>query len=358
MSAMLSLENIRKSYGKKLVLSDLSLEVAPGEFVVLIGGSGSGKTTVLRLAAGLTRTDKGRIALHDKVVDEPAKLRFVPPERRNLGMVFQDYALWPHFTCLQNVEAAVRPNGRSRREVALDLLERVGMAGYGGMRPHQLSGGQQQRVGVARALAAKPELLLFDEALSSLDVDIRERLRMEIRALSHETGAAALFVSHDPLDAWRLADRVAVLEGGRLTQAASPAELYTRPATARVARFIGAAGGFAAEVVAEDGRAGVRLGGRFCAGTAIGVNPGTRGVVYIRPEGIRPVGNDLGDGIAAELMFCAFEAGQHRLYWRLPETDVTLCSLEPAMPRAATARLSLAPEHILIYPENGEPAHD
>ncbi|MDE3116024.1 MAG: ABC transporter ATP-binding protein, partial [Pseudomonadota bacterium] len=203
-----------------------------------------------------------------------------------------------------------------------------------------------------------PDLLLFDEALSSLDVDIRDRLRMEIRRLALETGAAALFVSHDPLDAWRLADRVAVLEDGRLTQLAPPAELYARPATPRVARFIGAGGGFAAEVVAENGRMGVRLGGRFCAGTAIGVNPGTRGVVYIRPEGIRPIGNDLGDGVAAELMFCAFEAGQHRLYWRLPDADVTVCSLEPAVPRAATAKLSLAPEHILIYPENGEPSYD
>ena len=352
MSAMLSLEDIRKSYGKKRVLHDLSLEVAPGEFVVLIGGSGSGKTTLLRLAAGLARADKGRIALRGKVVDEPSRLRFVPPERRNLGMVFQDYALWPHLTCLQNVEAAVRPNGRSRREVALELLERVGMAGYGEMRPHQLSGGQQQRVGVARALAAKPDLLLFDEALSSLDVDIRDHLRMEIRKLAHETGAAALFVSHDPLDAWRLADRVAVLEDGRLTQVATPAELYATPATARVARFIGAGGGFAAEIVAEGGKLGIRLGGRFCAGTVISTNPGQRGVVYIRPEGIKPSS----EGIAAELMFCTFEAGQHRVYWRLAEADVTLCSLEPAVPRGTTARLSLAPEHILIYPESGETA--
>jgi iron(III) transport system ATP-binding protein len=354
MSAVLSLQNVRKSYGTKTVLRDLSLEVAPGEFVVLIGGSGSGKTTALRLAAGLTRADKGRIVLRDKVVDEPAKLRFVPPERRNLGMVFQDYALWPHFTCLQNVEAAVRPNGKTRREAALELLERVGMAGYGAMRPHQLSGGQQQRVGVARALAAKPDMLLFDEALSSLDVDIRERLRMEIRALSHETGAAALFVSHDPLDAWRLADRVAVLEDGRLTQVAPPAELYARPATARVARFIGAGGGFAAQIVSQAGKLGIRLGGRFCAGTAIGANPGASGVVYIRPEGIQPAG----EGIPAELMFSAFEAGQHRVYWRLADTTVTLCSLEPAVARATTAKLSLAPEHILIYPESGETSHD
>ncbi len=354
MTALLSLHGVRKSYGRKRVLDDVTLAVTPGEFVVLIGGSGSGKTTLLRLAAGLTGADKGRITLRDKVVDEPSRLRFVPPERRSLGMVFQDYALWPHFTCLQNVEAAVRPNGRSRREVALDLLERVGMAGYGEMRPHQLSGGQQQRVGVARALAAKPDLLLFDEALSSLDVDIRERLRMEIRKLAQETGAAALFVSHDPLDAWRLADRVAVLEDGRLTQVAPPAELYARPATARVARFIGAGGGFVTEVVAQNGNLGVRLGGRFCPGTTMGANPGTRGVVYIRPEGIRPIGNDRGDGIAAEVIFCTFEAGQHRIYWRLAEADVTLCSVEPTVPPGTTTRLSLSPEHILIYPASGE----
>lgn len=354
MSPLLSLEGVCKRYGRKPVLEDFTLDVNPGEFVVLIGGSGSGKTTVLRLVAGLTRVDKGTISLRGDAIDDRRKGRFVSPERRNLGMVFQDYALWPHFTCLQNVEVAIRGGATGKRAQALELLDRVGMARYADIRPHQLSGGQQQRIGVARALAAKPDLLLFDEALSSLDVDIREHLRMEIRKLAHETGAAALFVSHDPLDAWRLADRVAVLEGGQLTQTATPSELYARPATARVARFTGAAGGFPAEIVSDGNRPGINLLGRFCAATPVGVGLGERGIVYIRPEGIRPSG----EGIPAELLYCAFEAGHHRAYWRVADTGVTVCSLEPAQPRNSAATLSIAPEHILIYPENGERLHD
>lgn len=350
MTALLSLDGVSKRYGKTAVLDALSLDVAPGEFVVLIGGSGSGKTTLLRLAAGLVRADGGAIRLRGVSVDERKKGRFVPPERRQLGMVFQDYALWPHFTCVQNVEAAIRSNGHDKRAEAMALLDRVGMAAHAQARPQQLSGGQQQRVGVARALAAKPDLLLFDEALSSLDVDIRERLRLEIRDLAHETGAAALFVSHDPLDAWRLADRVAVLEGGRLTQAATPADLYARPATARVARFIGAVGGFSTDIMCNGNRSGIDLAGHFCAADTAAVTPGKRGIAYIRPEGI---GRSL-DGIPAELQFCTFEAGRHRAYWRIAGTDVTLCSFEPAPPANTSAKLAIAPEHLLIYPENGE----
>ena len=354
MSVLLSLDGVCKRYGKASVLEALSLEVRAGEFVVLIGGSGSGKTTLLRLVAGLARADAGTIMLRGKPVDDRRKGRFVPPERRNLGMVFQDYALWPHFTCLQNVEVAIRDANGAKRAQAMELLDRVGMANYAESRPQQLSGGQQQRVGVARALAAKPDLLLFDEALSSLDVDIRERLRMEIRKLAHETGAAALFVSHDPLDAWRLADRVAVLEGGRLTQMAAPSELYARPATARVARFIGAVGGFRADAIREGEHCGIRLAGRFCAASSMGVKPGERGIVYIRPEGIRPATG----GVPAELQFCTFEAGQHRAYWRISDTGATVCSLEPTPPASKAAALSIAPEHILIYPENGESSYD
>jgi iron(III) transport system ATP-binding protein len=230
----------------------------------------------------------------------------------------------------------------------LELLERVGMAGFAAMRPHQISGGQQQRVGVARALAAEPDLLLCDEALSSLDVDIREHLRLQIRELARETGAAALFVSHDPVDAWRMADRVAVLEEGRLVQTASPTELYREPASARVARFIGAAGGFVAPVEAEDGRVGVRLAGRFFAAAANRVAPGAQGLVYVRPEGVRASLR----GAPAELVFAAFEAGRWRAYWRFAGAEGLVCSLESKPPPPKT-RLAFAAEHILVFPLDG-----
>jgi iron(III) transport system ATP-binding protein len=343
--SLLSLDNVSKRFGPAEVLKGVSLDIAAGEFVVLIGGSGSGKTTLLRLVAGLERADTGVIALRGEAVDHPAAGRFTPTERRRLAMVFQDYALWPHFTCLQNVEAAVRGAGPARRARATQLLDRVGMAAFADKRPHQISGGQQQRVGVARALAAEPDLLLFDEALSSLDVDIREHLRLQIRDLARETGAAALFVSHDPTDAWRLADTVAVLENGRLVQVATPSALYEKPATARVARFIGAAGGFVATVEADNGKPAVRLGGRLFPIAPTAVPPGAAGLVYVRPEGIKAARN----GAPAALAFSAFEAGRWRAYWSLAGAEALVCSLE-TQPPPATTRLAIAAEHILVFP--------
>ncbi|MBU6296981.1 MAG: ABC transporter ATP-binding protein [Alphaproteobacteria bacterium] len=354
MTAVLSLEQVSKRYGKTPVLHDVTLDVKPGEFVVLIGGSGSGKTTLLRLVGGLEHADRGVIRMRGKVVDEPAKGRFISAERRGLGMVFQDYALWPHFTCLQNVEAAARGTQTARRGAAMELLDRVGMAQYAAVFPHQISGGQQQRIGVARALAARPDLLLFDEALSSVDVDIRERLRMEIRELAQKFGTAALFVSHDPLDAWRLADRIAVLEDGLLTQTATPSEFYANPKTPRAARFIGAIGGFGAEIVDEQGELGIGVGGRFCRVTSIGVKSGQRAIVYARPEGV----SRAEDGIPANLLYCLFEAGWHRAYWQLADIGVSLCSLESAPPDVTTAKLKIDRRHIFAYPVIGDIAND
>lgn len=354
MNPVLSLEQVNKRYGKTSVLHDVTLDVQPGEFVVLIGGSGSGKTTLLRLVGGLERANRGVVRVRGKVMDEPAKGRFVPPERRGLGMVFQDYALWPHFTCLQNIEAAARGAPAVKRTAAMELLERVGMTQYADTRPHQLSGGQQQRIGVARALAARPDLLLFDEALSSVDVDMRERLRMEIRELAQKSGTAALFVSHDPLDAWRLADRIAVLEDGTLTQVATPEELYTRPKTPRAARFIGAVGGFGADIIEEQRQLGIRIAGWFCGVTAVGVKAGARSVVYARPEGVTRAE----DGIAATLVYCVFEAGWHRAYWQLDGLDVLLCSLESSVPTAGAAKLKIEAHHIFAYPETGDTSND
>ncbi len=354
MTPVVSLEMVSKRYGKTSVLHDVTLDVKPGEFVVLIGGSGSGKTTLLRLVGGLERANRGVVRIRGKVVDEPAKGRFVPPERRGLGMVFQDYALWPHFTCLQNIEAAARGAPAAKRTAAMELLERVGMARYADVRPHQLSGGQQQRIGVARALAARPDLLLFDEALSSVDVDMRERLRMEIRELAQKTGTAALFVSHDPLDAWRLADRIAVLEDGALSHEATPEEFYACPKTPRAARFIGAVGGFGADLVEEEGQLGVRIANRFCAVTAVGVKAGARSIVYARPEGVARAA----DGVPATLVYCVFEAGSHRAYWQLVGLDVLLCSLESAVPAAGAAKLKIEAHHIFAYPETGDTAND
>ena len=350
MNALLELQSVDKRYGRTPVLRNVNFNLQPGEFVVLIGGSGSGKTTLLRLMGGLERLDAGVIRLRGNEVDAPAQGVWVPPEHRGLGMVFQEYALWPHLSCRENVAAVIRGRANERNRLAGELLERVGVGQHANKRPAQLSGGEQQRVGIARALAARPDLLLFDEALSSLDVDAREYLRLEIRTLTREFGAGALFVSHDPMDAWRMADRIAVLEQGALTQAAAPEQLYARPATARVARFIGAQGGFTIRMQRDADSLGIELGGRFHPVQGMNLQEGEEARVFIRPAGIRIDG---ADGIPARLMHCAFEAGIYRAYWQLPGISTPLCSHE-ATPPAIDSRLEIAPEHIFVYPTKGE----
>lgn len=353
MTSLLELDAVEKCYGRTSVLHHIDLCLEAGEFVVMIGGSGSGKTTLLRMVGGLEQASGGVIRLRGQVVDDPAERRWLPPEKRRLGMVFQDYALWPHLSCLDNVMAAIPSGDRQRREQAMTLLEKVGVGAWANQLPQRLSGGQQQRVGIARALAAKPDLLLFDEPLSSLDVDAREHLRLEIRALTREYGAGALFVSHDPVDAWRLADRVIVLEQGYLVQGASPMALYEAPATARVARFIGAHGGFGARLQRQQDRLGVVLDGRFHAVNATAVGEGEDGIVFVRPAGVRPHQ----DGVQAELLHCAFEAGRYRAYWRIAGIDQPLCSLETAPPSGPSTRLHIDSEHIFIYPTQGVKTH-
>lgn len=354
MSALVEMESVDKHYGRTPVLRDVNFALEPGEFVVLIGGSGSGKTTLLRLMGGLEQLDSGVIRLRGSEVDAPAKGLWVPPERRGLGMVFQEYALWPHLSCRDNVAAVIRGRLAERNRMAEQLLERVGVGHHASKRPAQLSGGEQQRVGIARALAARPDLLLFDEALSSLDVDAREFLRLEIRALTREFGAGALFVSHDPMDAWRMADRIAVLEHGALTQADAPEQLYASPATARVARFIGAQGGFTAQVLRQEQQLGIELGGQFYSVDTPGICEGEEARVFIRPAGIHVNGSE---GVPAKLMHCAFEAGTYRAYWQLPGVNTPLCSHEVAPPVHTEVHLDITAEHIFVYPTKGDSNH-
>ena len=267
------------------VLHDIHLHLAPGEFLVLIGGSGSGKTTLLRSAAGLERVTSGRVRLRQDAVDDPEVSLFVPPARRGLGMVFQDYALWPHLSCLDNVAAALPARAPDRHSRAHAMLERMQIGALAHRRPARLSGGQQQRVGIARALVARPDLLLLDEPFSSLDPHIREQLRNDIRALARETGTAALLVSHDPMDIWRLADRVAVLEAGRITQSATPETLFNQPATPHVARFSGAQGGFRGIPGHEQGIPGIRFGEAFLP-ALLPHGDAAELVAYFRPEDV------------------------------------------------------------------------
>lgn len=276
-----------KNYGKVRALSGVDLEVEPGEFLVLLGPSGSGKSTLVRTLAGVEHLDSGQLRIATRTVDDTAV--HVPPERRDLGMVFQDYALWPHLRVSQNVAFALRrrrPTGTEARVRTGEALETVGLAEYADRYPSDLSGGQQQRVALARAIVARPGLLLFDEPLSNLDADLRERLRLEIAAVTRACGATVVYITHDQSEAFALADRIGILDNGRLVQLERPETLYRHPATAFIARFTGSAGELPGSVLeCTGGHATIRIGGSSLRTRTIGrLSVGQAVNTIIRPD--------------------------------------------------------------------------
>jgi iron(III) transport system ATP-binding protein len=277
--AGLALDHVSHAYGETPVVRDVSFTIGPGEFMCLLGPSGCGKTTTLRIAAGLEVPNQGTVWIGGQPV--AGQGAFVPPERRSVGFLFQDYALFPHLKVIDNVTFGISHLGADeRRSRAMEALERVGMAAHAEVYPHTLSGGQQQRVGLARALAPKPRLMLLDEPFSGLDKRLRDQVRDETLHVLKETGISALLVTHDPEEAMFMADVIALMQGGRIVQMGSPVELYCKPRSAFAARFFG-------EVNRLEGR--VRHGHvqtPFGVLEARGVEEGSTAEVLIRPEAL------------------------------------------------------------------------
>jgi putative spermidine/putrescine transport system ATP-binding protein len=272
------LRQITKSFGDRVVLDALDLDIAPGEFVSLLGPSGCGKTTALRVLAGLEASDAGEVRFAGQDVSE------VPVNRRDIGMVFQSYSLFPHLSVIDNVAFGLRrrkvPKAEAARRAA-ESLALVGLADYGQRYPHQLSGGQQQRVALARALVTEPRVLLLDEPLSALDAKVRVQLRDEIRRIQLRLGITTVFVTHDQEEALAVSDRVAVMGRGGIEQIGTPEELYLRPATTTVAEFVGLSSKVPG--VAQDGQVSV-LGLRLPLREPVADGPVE---VYLRPEDLR-----------------------------------------------------------------------
>jgi ABC-type Fe3+/spermidine/putrescine transport system ATPase subunit len=242
MEPVLDLRDVRKHFGATAAVDGLNLSIAPGEVFTLLGPSGCGKSTTLRIVAGLEEPDAGDVFLDGKQVASGIRRFSIPPERRNLGMVFQSYAIWPHMTVFENVAFPLRlrrlDKATIHRRVGA-VLELVGLAGLGSRGATDLSGGQQQRVALARAIVYEPKLLLLDEPLSNLDARLREHMRLELRALQRRLGIAVLFVTHDQAEAMVLSDRIAVMRSGKIEQVGTPVSLYEQPATSFVRDFLG-----------------------------------------------------------------------------------------------------------------------
>jgi iron(III) transport system ATP-binding protein len=297
MSTALDVRDLRKEFAAGAPAVDgVSFHVATGEIVVLLGPSGCGKTTTLRCVAGLEQPTAGRISIGGRLVSVPAEGVMVPPRLRNIGMVFQSYAVWPHMTVEQNVAYPLRHRGESRAKIAGkvgEVLSLVGLADFAQRPVVALSGGQMQRVALARSLVYQPQLLLLDEPLSNLDAQLRLRLRDDLRRIIKQTGVTAVYVTHDQSEAVVLGDRIGVMRHGRLLQMAAPDEIYNRPADLFVASFTGASNLLAGRVLVRNGELGeVEAGGhRLTALMRAGLEAGAEVKVAVRPENVRLGGN-------------------------------------------------------------------
>ena len=240
--SFLRIQNLYKTFNRIVAVNRLNLEVREGEFFTLLGSSGCGKTTTLRLVGGLEKPDGGEIHLGDRCLVSESKRFFIKPEKRDMGMVFQSYALWPHMTVFENVVYPLKLRGIRGHEAEKKVAEILGLVGLGGLQDRPapaLSGGQQQRVALARALVFSPRVLLLDEPLSNLDAQLREEMRRELKGLQRRLGITVLFVTHDQIEALSLSDRIAVMKIGQLEQVGNPEEVYYHPATPFVRDFLG-----------------------------------------------------------------------------------------------------------------------
>ena len=295
--ARVEFDAVTKRFGATVALSEFSLSIEPGELLCLLGPSGCGKTTALRILAGFEHPDAGRIRVNGQDMAD------VRVERRDFGMVFQEYSLFPNLTAEQNIAYGLRARGQSRVRASIivqEMLRLTDLQAHAGKYPHQLSGGQKQRVALARALATSPRVLLLDEPLSALDAKVRESLRDEIRRLQRELGITTIFVTHDQHEALAICDRVAVMSNGTLEQVAAPRELYDEPASAFVAGFIGSMNRIPA-IPAANGSWLVL--GAFAGGVVLRDGPGASPIALVRPEQLIAQSSAAGNGTVSSVWF-------------------------------------------------------
>jgi len=343
---LLEVDTLRRTFGGMHAVEDLSLRLAEGSIGCLLGPSGCGKTTALRCIAGLETVDAGEIRAGGKLLSRPGRL--VPPEDRGIGMVFQDYALFPHLDVARNIGFGLhRLDAGARRRRVAELLTLVGLDAYAQRFPHELSGGQQQRVALARALGPRPQLVLLDEPFSNLDVELRERLSQQVRAILTRLGTTALMVTHDQHEAFALADVVGVMRQGKLEQWSSPVDVYHRPATRFVADFVGA-GVFVSGQVVGPGAVRTEMG-VVQGSSATGLVTGHRVNLLLRPE---DVVFDAASLLTARVADRSFR-GADDLYTLVLPSGLRLLSLarsQAQLPVGSTVGIRIDPRHVVAYP--------
>lgn len=342
-AGLLEFDSVSKRFGRTAAVEDVSLALNPGEIACLLGPSGCGKTTLLRIAAGIEKPDHGRLLFDGQEVAGPN--RFVPPEKRNIGLMFQDFALFPHLSILDNVAFGLKNLPREEAlTIARHALERVGLAHYAANYPHHLSGGEQQRVALARAVVPRPQVMLMDEPFSGLDQRLRESVRAETLTLLRETRASCLLVTHDPVEAMGLADRIFLMRQGHLIQSGTPEELYRRPVDAAAARFF-----------SDTNELKGRISGATVE-TPLGHFPvpgqvkGREALVLVRPQGFRMAEAGTGvEGFVRETRFQGDDVKCTVLFKGIDEPLTALIDSRSAPARGAAAWFRIDPEHVFVF---------
>ena len=352
----LSVENLHLTYGDNPVLKGVSMTLGRGEVVSLLGPSGSGKTTLLRAVAGLEKPTSGRIAIGNRMVYDGTPRSEIPAEERNLGLVFQSYALWPHKTVFDNVAYPLKLRKVAAGEIkerVQRVLDQLGLGHLGNRHPHQLSGGQQQRVAIGRALVYNPPVILLDEPLSNLDAKLREEARVFLRELIIKLGLSALMVTHDQNEAMAISDRILLLNNGVIEQQGTPQEMYGSPATLFAAEFMGSNNRLHGKVTAlENGRARVEgaswtLWGRAGEGVSVG-EPAT---AVIRVERLRLDGAAQDNSLQLPLLTSMYLGDRWEYLFRTEGDDFPLRAYGTALRDAEHCHLTLPAEDVWIFPQ-------
>ncbi|GAB4182624.1 MAG: ABC transporter ATP-binding protein [Wenzhouxiangellaceae bacterium] len=346
MTLPLQLEDISIAYGDKLVVDQLSFHLQPGEIGCLVGPSGCGKTSILRTIAGFERPRSGQLHIAGRLI--ASARHWVPPEQRRVGMVFQDFALFPHLDVTGNIAFGLRHlSSRDQQQRCAELLALMELSSLAHSYPHQLSGGQQQRVALARALAPRPDLLLLDEPFSSIDADLREQLAMQVRDVLKAESVAAILVTHDLQEAFAIGQRIGVIHSSRLRQWAEPEMVYHQPADIQVAEFVGRSSLLRGQPLGQQ-RVATALGELPCRPAADQAAVAESVQVLIRPHQLA-ISED--SGITAIILEQYFRGAAHHYRLRLQNDEIVLAEIRDRQPLqpGATVRLRFAGDHVLIY---------